>query len=117
MIELNKRLTHTYVGTWQHLDKWQFIGNADEIGTKQLPRSEADEDDPCDPITREVFVIVSPEDGVSDGDIRTALLDTYTQWGCAHEYDCCGCRSYSATKAERKTGDLWRVVIHSSRNF
>lgn len=118
MIELSKRLTHTYVGTYQHLDKWQWLGSVDEIGSRELPDAEPDEADPCEPRAREVFVLVKDvADDVSESDIRQALHDTYTSWGCAHEYDCCGCRSYRAGDVERVTGNLWRVEVFSSRNY
>lgn len=115
MLTLEKRLTHTYVGTYQHLDRWETIGTGDEIGSRELPLSEEEEEDYCEPRRREVFILVKsdkPED-----DIKQALHDSYTQHDCHHEYDCCGCRSYYARDIKRLTGDLWRVEVYSSRNF
>ena len=137
MQALEKRLTHKYVGEYQHLDQWATIGTIDEIGKRELPLSEEDECDPCDPKSWEIFVLVKPSPDLferwtmlnleddpdldyfkwSQREIRQALHDTYTQWGCAHEWDCCGCRSYHASEEKVVTGDLWRVVVSSSRNY
>lgn len=144
-VSLEKRLTRTYVGTYQHEDKWEQIGTVDEIGSRALPMSEEDEQDPCEPQSREVFCLVKLIEGhdyfndflddeeaaktiVDDKNafdkwlerqIKQSLSDTYTMAGCACEHDCCGCRSYYASydKIERVTGDLWKVVISSSRNY
>jgi hypothetical protein len=115
MQTLSLRLTHTYVGTYQHLDKWEDLGTVDEIGTRELPPSEEDKADMTEPLGRELFALVKSE--APEDQIRRALEDTYTSQGCAHDYDCCGCRSFSATDVKRVTGDLWRVEIHSSRNY
>jgi hypothetical protein len=117
MLSLDKRLTHTYVGTYQHEDKWEQIGSIDEIGSRALPRSEEEEEDPCDPQARKVFCLVKSDR--PDDEIRQALHDTYTQHGCHCEHDCCGCRSYYAghKRIKRVTGDLWEVVVSSSRNY
>jgi hypothetical protein len=115
MQTLSLRLTHSYVGTWQHLDKWEGLGSIDEIGSRELPLNEEQENDHCEPKGREVFCLVTSE--AEDAKIICALHDTYTQWGCSHEYDCCGCRSYTAQDVKRVTGNLWRVEVWSSRNY
>jgi hypothetical protein len=143
MIALELRLTHGYVGTYKHLDKWLTLGTIDEIGSRELPLSTEEENDHCEPKRREVFVLVSINQKEADfynrwlesGDwlaevgafeqwvdrqIALAIGDVYSSSGCAHEYDCCGCRSYSASDAQRIARgekDLWRVVVGSSRNF
>lgn len=138
MIDLKKRLTFGYVGTYQHLDKWETLGMLDEIGQRELPLSEEEQADICEPKRHEVFAVLTldPAAGTYDRwtkiqpadkdldyhiwlekEIQTALCHTYSRQGCAHEYDCCGCRSHSASSAQRVTGNLWRVEIHSSRNY
>lgn len=135
MQSLSLRLTHIYVGTYRHLDKWLEIGTFDELGRRELPLPAEDEDDPCEPRKHELFVFVKPSpelhelwlqhkpaaselDAFRFGErkIAQALRDMHTSHGCAHDWDCCGCRSYSA-EAERFSGDVWRVVVSSSRNF
>lgn len=139
MLSLEIRRTRKYVGTYQHLDKWDEIGTFDELTRRELPpQSEEDAYDCTEPKSYEIFCLVKlapdddlrklwiadkdgPEDeGFSDWrerQIKQALQDTHTQVGCAHEYDCCGCRSHTVTEVECTTGDLWRVVVHSYRNF
>lgn len=136
MQALSLRLTRTYVGTYQHLDKWADIGSIDELGSRELPLTEEQEDDYCEPHVRELFVHVKPSPELHElwlaGDppdpnldynawanakIREALHDTYTQHDCHHEHDCCGCRSFYVSEAERLSGDVWRVVVSSSRNY
>ena len=137
MMDLDVRLARGYVGTYQHLDKWMHIGSIDEIGSREIPLNTEEEGDICGPLRRELFVIVKIDsaddiharwlDEPSDPDakydewveqqIKRGLHDTYTQSGCHHEYDCCGCRSYHAGDIQRVTGDLWRVVMSSSRNY
>lgn len=115
--DLSLRLTHGYVGTYQHEDDWDTIGTIKELSTTVLPRSEADQNDICDPYTRQMLCIVTST--ANDDAIRQALSDTYSKSGCHHEYDCCGCRSFSASmdKIARVTGDLWRIEIRSWRNY
>lgn len=133
MHDLAIRLTHTYVGTYQHLDKWQSVGSFDELGRRELPLTDEEADDCCDPQRHEVFCLVRfdeeaalafrgerycnmPRDQWRRAMIARALAQAFTSHGCAHEYDCCGCRSYSA-EAAPLSGDVWRVVVSSSRNY
>lgn len=109
---LEKRVTHGYVGTYKYLDKWEFVGEFEEIGAKDLP---TDGTDHTEPLSQLVYVLVKSDK--PDSEIRQALHDHYTSWGCAHEYDCCGCRSYQAGDEKRVTGDLWQVTVNSFRNF
>lgn len=115
MIELNLRLTHTYVGAYKYLDKWECIGSLDEIGMRDIPLDSDQQDDYTERKGREIFVLVTSD--APESDIATALCDTYTNQGCAHDYDCCGCRSYFADDVKRVTGNLWRVEVWSFRNY
>jgi len=137
MQSLELRLTHTYVGTCKHLDKWAPIGTFDVLASREIALPEEDEGDACDPKRFEHFAIVKvgpelhemweagDEKGGPDRSdptwaeqkIKQALTDAYASHGCACEHDCCGCRSYSVTTVERVTGDLFRVEVHSSRNY
>lgn len=119
MYDLAIRETHKYVGTYSHLDEWRSIGSFEQIGHKVLPRNEAEESDMCEPISEQHFVQVSiyEDEQATVKDIETALLDHFTKQGCHHEWDCCGCRSYSASQAVNLGGPIWRVDVESSRNF
>lgn len=119
METLELRMTRKYVGEYKHLDEWKTIGKFKSIGTiSERP----DEDDYCDPRTDyHILRIVEVEDGVTGDEISQALRDVYSSHGCSHEYDCCGCRSYWASNAERLGtvgGELTYVVtVNSSRNY
>lgn len=108
------RKTHKYVGTWKHLDEHECIGSLDVRST----RTEMDEsDDGCEPMSQEHLVIVKPNEGVSDEAITGALQDHFSSHGCSHEYDCCGCRSYSVSSVHKLSGEYWLVTVGSTRNY
>jgi len=65
----------------------------------------------------EKFVLVQPDEGVTTEEIKNALGDHFSAWGCAHEYDCCGCRSYTAHLVQELGHGYWRVLVSSSRNY
>jgi hypothetical protein len=115
-IDLEIRLSHSYVGTWKHLDRWHSIGSAVEIGTEELPREE-DLEDPCDPQSHRVFLKVATDDPQPARRIKGAIIDVYTSHGCDHEYDCCGCRSFSCDEVKHEGGPIWSAVVSSSRNY
>lgn len=116
MLALEKRKTHQYVGQWKHLDDWETIGRVDELTTRDVtPEPAEDECDPCDPRNTEIYAFVKSD--APDDEISKALKDTYTSWGCDHEWDCCGCRNYAARSAKRVGGDLWCIEVYSSRNY
>lgn len=117
---LKKRMTFKYVGAYNYLDEWQDVAVYKEIGFRALPVEH--ENDLTEPRCCEVFVLVSKKTG-DVGDIKNALFDTYSKSGCGHDYDCCGCRSYSVDSVERVCGSdeepvsVWRVEVHSSLNY
>ncbi len=144
MQDLSLRLTHGYVGTYKHLDQWLRLGTHDEIASRPLPLTEAEQNDHCEIRRDEVFVLVSidqqeadffnrwinskeytidPKDAFEKWvnlQIGQALADVYSRVGCAHEYDCCGCRSFAVRDVRciaRGEKDLWRVELYSSRNY
>lgn len=110
---LQLRKTHKYVGSYKHLDEHEDIGTYTQ--QSEIARtSPIFLDDMTDPrtVTKFVSVVSSHLNDV----IRQALEDTFSSRGCAHEHDCCGCRSYSAT-ASKVSAHLWCVVVSSSRNY
>lgn len=113
---LSIRRTHRYVGTYQHEDEWEQIGSLEVLGSKTRS-DEPGEGDPCDPQITTVHAVITCDMPETDENIERAIRDTYTQHDCHHEYDCCGCRSYHVDTVERRTGDLWRFTVSSSRNY
>ena len=109
------RLTRKYVGTYQHEDEWNNIGTA----TEKLSGIDdhADDDDPCEPVTQLYCFEVKTDEPQEPKTIEQAFRDTFTKWGCAHEYDCCGCRSYRVSRVAPCGNDEWLVTVSSARNY
>lgn len=118
-ISLEIRKTHKYVGTWKHLDQWETIGTAYELGSRDIKQPEGDEQDYCEPRRTLIHVKVKPLEGESIPlqEIKRALRDAYTSHDCAHEYDCCGCRSYYVQDVRKRVDGTFCVTVDSSRNF
>lgn len=111
---LARKVTQDYVGTFDHLDDWEDIG---EVAVLSHSTMETDPDDMCEPWIETMLVRVRPEaPDTTEADIRAALQASFTRAGCHHEHDCCGCRSYRADAVHLKDAD-WMVTITSSRNF
>lgn len=111
---LARKLTHKYVGTFDHLDDWEDIGQAAILSRSVM---ETDAEDICEPWVETMLIRVdldTPETPVVD--IRAALHSSFTNAGCHHEHDCCGCRSFRAEAQHLKDAD-WMVTITSSRNY
>lgn len=120
MIYPSIRLTHRYVGSWKHLDRW-----ADQLpGVKMTPARETQppggpEGDRFEDGGTYVRYATLPA-GLTRkqrADYRQALADSMTSEGCSHEYDCCGCASHY-TRAF-PTRDPRRVLLrtHVSYNY
>ena len=114
MQTLKIRRSHSYVGTWKHLDKHDTVGAYETLSSKSWI---SDPEDYCEPMTHKHIVRVKREPGVPLRDIKNALYDEFSAWGCDHEYDCCGCRSYSTNSVRKLMNGTYLVVVHSSRNF
>ena len=115
-MELQIRRTHKYVGPYNHLDDWDTIGSAIVIKSQTEDTQPDDDFDPCEP-KKHVHLVHVEAPGASDEQIKQALLDSFDHQGCSHEYDCCGCRSYSSDEAIPHAGSVWQVIVYSSRNF
>jgi hypothetical protein len=129
---LSERLTHKYVGTWRHLDAWRDVARVKVLQPKKIHAATRfaianglrhargldraiDQLDPSDGPTY-VHRVIAPR-GWKDKDLMIrALQSEFSAWGCDHEYDCCGCASYSAT-ARHIRGREYRVEIRVSFNY
>lgn len=112
MNTLSIRETNTYVGSYRDLDKWRGIGTYRIASTQN---SHTDGEDICEPMTH--LHRVEVWSSVTDEEIRKALSDEFTRWGCAHDWDCCGCRNYAAREVRKIAAGLWEVEVHSLRNY
>lgn len=120
MKPLELRITHKYVGTYQHEDEWKVIGEYDILQSIKWRKVDEDDYDPTEPMAVDYWVKVTPEDATKE-EVRKALKDSFTMGGCHHEYDCCGCRSYYAeTPVLLEVGvdcEVWKIKVHSYRNY
>ena len=119
---LELRLTHKYVGTYQDMDEWKTIGEYEVLSSQKWKPMEEEDFDPTEPIMNYYEVAVIPHGlEYKAEEIHQALKDSFTQVGCHHEYDCCGCRSFYASKPEflyqKEDGLHYRIVVNSYRNY
>jgi hypothetical protein len=119
---LQRRVTHKYVGSYQHEDEWENVGEFTILSTQKWKIvEEEDEFDPTEPLKVVHTLLVVPNEEATLEDISIALKDTFTQVGCHHEYDCCGCRSYYAGKPDYSFADEdglhYELTISSYRNY
>jgi hypothetical protein len=105
---LSLRLTHRYVGTFRHLDEWRYLGAA-----KVTPGRIVDPGNGYDEGRTYIRWATLPP-GVDRDAACRALVDTFSRWGCAHEYDCCGCASYT-TRVLHRHGR--RVVLETRVSY
>ena len=107
-IQLELRLTHRYVGTYSHLDAWDAVGTA--LLTPARVVAEGNDYDEGNTYVRWATV---PR-GQSVSATARALEDTLSRHGCSHDWDCCGCASYS-TRVIHRHGR--RLVLKTSVSF
>lgn len=122
--DLSLRVTHKYVGTWQHEDQWRSIGTYEVLQSSDMC---TDDEDPCEPTRTMTLIKVRLDNSdhskplVTDQDVKRAIKDTMTHLGCSHEHDCCGCWNtlvHHVVKCETlPDGDEWFVTKHSIRNY
>ena len=116
---LERRKTHTYVGTYSYLDKWDEYGDFTVEGSRNISMNE-EQDRRIDLLT--VRVTIRDEwRNLPRDEVRKALEDTFTSVGCACSHDCCGCRSrYARARALRpgpRPGGLWAVQVTTYSNY
>jgi len=121
MKPLELRVTHKYVGTYQHEDEWKVVGDYGIIQSEKWVKVDQDNFDPTEPVMVHYWVKVTPELGIPEEEVRQALRDSFSHVGCHHEYDCCGCRSFYASTPELLTVgedcEEWKVTVNSYRNY
>lgn len=125
---LKLRRTHGYVDAYRHLDKEMFLGDV-TVMQKSMQRTDTDEDpDPCEPTRIMLLVEIKLENRdhsqplVFNSDIKKALRDTFTHWGCGHEHDCCGCWNTAVTdvvplRDDENPARHWVIIQSSLRNY
>ncbi|AJD82997.1 hypothetical protein PJWF_00104 [Achromobacter phage JWF] len=109
-VELRK--THRYVGTFKHLDEHEYLGVAKVLRGRNIHRPDSYYDEPSHGPVR-LFSVIVPR-GADRKKWQEALMHTFSAWGCAHEYDCCGCASYSASV---RFVSKRRAVVHQAITY
>lgn len=109
-ILLSVRLTHRYVGTHRDLDDWRDI-----CAAQLTPSRTVDPGNDYDDAGTYLRWATLPR-GVDRDAACRALVDTLSRHGCAHEYDCCGCASYS-TRVLHRRGRRITLLTHVTRNY
>ena len=109
-IHLEQRLTHRYVGTYDYLDEWDYVSPEPALLT---PMREVEPGNGYDEGGTYIRWATLPR-GVNRAQAIRALEDSLSRWGCAHEWDCCGCASYS-TRVLHRHGR--RVVLQTSVTY
>jgi hypothetical protein len=107
-INLELRLTHKYVGEWDHLDQWDAVGTA-VLTPPKCVREPEDFDDGGEYVRWATIPRGQPLAASA-----RALEDSLSKHGCSHEYDCCGCASYR-TEAIHRHGR--RMVLKTSIRY
>lgn len=111
-------MTHKYVGSYQHEDQWKEVGTFEVANTERWKLDQEDEFDPTEPLKHIYYVqVYHTDDATVEEEVAQALRDSFTQVGCHHEYDCCGCRSFHAKKPVRLPDGEWQVEVNSYRNY
>lgn len=122
---LSLRESRKYVDSYRHLDEHRRIGT---VTVMQHSAQLTDDNDPCEPTRTILLVNVMVDNSdhskplVFNGDIKQALRDTFTAWGCGHEYDCCGCWNTSVTdvvplRSDENPAQHWIVIQSSIKNY
>lgn len=106
-VNVSRRLTHTYTGTFAHLDKWEGIGVVSVTPSKQVDEPEEEWRD-LSHGGRYIRWARLPA-GLSKAQRKQwsrGLMESLTREGCHHEWDCCGCPSHYTRVVHRKGRDI-----------
>ena len=118
MQTLKLRQSYKYQDPWNYNDTWKEVGEYEVIQSQKWVQVT---EDMTEPMKQHYWVKVHPNLGVTDSEVRMALIDTFSHVGCHHDYDCCGCRSFYASNPEHLASDVdweeWKVTVNSMRNY
>lgn len=126
LVTAYKRLTNKYVGTYRHLDKWDYdnpirlkVLGGMFLSAYDLAAREGQPDRNIDPSeggeSYHRVVLMNPR-GISDEDVEQAIYSEFSSHGCAHEHDCCGCMS-TGVDLVKKGRREWLMKLRYSYNY
>ncbi len=113
---VEKRNTSRYIDAYSHLDEWgpEFI----TIKVLAARRKPIDEDSwEGEGETTGKVVVMSNPYNLNRDEIRNMLYSHFSQSGCNHEYDCCGCMSTYASVYKLRKPREFRVDLSFRRNY
>lgn len=132
IVTLSQRRTHKYVGTYAYLDKWRDVVEVKLVRGRKISaltdlaqrmgvRHGRNMDQVWNRLDASdgpayVHKVVAPRGWTDHKALIRALEDTYSRHGCHHEYDCCGCASYSA-EARHIRGREYSLRIDVGYNY
>lgn len=109
-LALNTRLTHRYVDTHSHLDQWNRVGHLKMTPPRVV--QEGNGYDEGDTVVRYARIRRADDFRL----LKRAIEDTMSRHGCSHEYDCCGCASWS-TRVKRVRPGLLLIRTRVTFNY
>ena len=112
-VHLEQRVTHRYVGAYAHLDEWRDLGAAPARLTPPKMVDPGNGYDRGGTYLRWATLPRLPR-RADRADAARALEDMLSSYGCAHEWDCCGCATHD-TQALRRLGR--RVLLRTTVTF
>lgn len=112
-VVIARRITHKFVGIFRYLDQWETIGRV-RITNGRDVRKYSDIDGP--EVGPRYIRFARLPNGVKRSVVLRAIEDELSAWGCSHEWDCCGCASYS-TRVYPYKGRVVRIVTDVTYNY
>lgn len=112
VVGISKRTTHKYRDGWSHEDRWQYLG-----ALKLTPAKVTEEGNRYD--DGDTYVRFARIPNISSKGfklLKRGIQDTMGGSRCRHEFDCCGCASYSV-KVERVRPRLVLIRTRVSYNY
>lgn len=107
ILQINK--TKKYVGSCNHLDTWDTVGEFTSLYVTERGGEESYE-------SGSALHFIRVQSDRSEKDIRAAIKDTYDQRGCSHEHDCCGCVSQYVSRVKHLGNGVWVLKTSWYRN-
>ncbi len=109
-VPIYTRLTRRYVDEYRHLDAAEYVGTVKLLAGRQILEPQDFDDGGS-----RRYRVVAPRE-LASTDLSDAIADTFSHYGCSHEYDCCGCASHSAS-VRRVSRREYTMTIHTSYNY
>lgn len=112
LISVNKRLTRKYRDGFSHEDRWEHLGVLKVTPARVV--QEGNRYDEGDTYVRFARISNISREGFKL--LKRGLMDTLNTSGCTHDWDCCGCASYS-TRVQRVAPRLVLIRTRVSYNY